>query len=47
MHGRGDPEACTVAEGSGPHVLLLGDSQAQSLVPMFERLAEEQDLTSR
>ena len=41
----GNPEACTVAEGSGPHVLLLGDSQAQSLVPMFERLAEEQDLT--
>jgi peptidoglycan/LPS O-acetylase OafA/YrhL len=40
-----DPEGCTVVEGSGPHVLLLGDSQAQSLVPMFEQIAEEQDLT--
>ena len=40
-----DPEACIVREGSGPHVLLVGDSQAQSLVPMFETLAEEHDLT--
>ena len=40
-----DPEGCIVHEGSGPHVLLLGDSQAQSLVPMFETLAEEHDLT--
>ena len=39
------PEECTVVEGSGTHVLLLGDSQAQSLVPMFRRLAEEHDLT--
>jgi peptidoglycan/LPS O-acetylase OafA/YrhL len=40
-----EPEKCIVREGSGPHVLLVGDSQAQSLVPMFETLAEEQDLT--
>ncbi len=40
-----DPEGCIVHEGSGPHVLLVGDSQAQSLVPMFETLAEEHDLT--
>ncbi len=40
-----DPAACTVAEGDGPHLLLVGDSQAQSLVPMFEKLAEEHDLT--
>ncbi|MGZ5401256.1 MAG: acyltransferase family protein, partial [Nocardioides sp.] len=40
-----DPEGCIVHEGSGPHVLLVGDSQAQSLVPMFETLAEERDLT--
>ena len=40
-----DPSECTVVEGSGPHVLLLGDSQAQSLVPMFQTLAEEHDLT--
>ena len=40
-----DPSACTVVEGDGPHVLLLGDSQAQSLVPMFTELAEERGLT--
>ena len=40
-----DPGECTVVEGSGPHVLLVGDSQAQSLVPMFRTLAEEHDLT--
>ena len=40
-----DPDECTVVEGEGPHVLLLGDSQAQSLVPMFTSLAEEHDLT--
>ena len=40
-----DPEGCIVHEGSGPHVLLVGDSQAQSLVPMFEKLAKEHDLT--
>jgi peptidoglycan/LPS O-acetylase OafA/YrhL len=40
-----DPGECTVVEGDGPHVLLLGDSQAQSLVPMFTTLAEEHDLT--
>ena len=41
----GDPQQCVRVEGSGTHVLLLGDSQAQSLVPMFEKLAEEHDLT--
>ncbi len=40
-----NPEGCVVREGSGPHILLVGDSQAQSLVPMFETLAEEHDLT--
>jgi len=40
-----NPGECTVVEGTGPHVLLLGDSQAQSLVPMFRTLAEEHDLT--
>ena len=40
-----DPSACTVQEGTGPHVLLIGDSQAQSLVPMFRTLAREHDLT--
>jgi peptidoglycan/LPS O-acetylase OafA/YrhL len=40
-----DPSECTVVEGEGAHVLLIGDSQAQSLVPMFTQIAEEQDLT--
>ena len=40
-----DPQACTVVEGSGPHVLVVGDSQAQMLAPMFETMAEEHDLT--
>jgi peptidoglycan/LPS O-acetylase OafA/YrhL len=40
-----NPDGCIVHEGSGPHVLLVGDSQAQSLVPMFETMAEEHDLT--
>jgi hypothetical protein len=40
-----DAAACTVRKGSGPHVLFIGDSQAMSFVPMFEKLAEEHDLT--
>ncbi len=40
-----DPQACVVREGDGPHVLFIGDSQAMSLTPMFEKLAEEHDLT--
>ena len=40
-----DPSECTVVEGEGAHVLLIGDSQAQSLVPMFTRIAEEHGLT--
>lgn len=40
-----DPDACTVIHGSGPHILLIGDSQAQTLVPMFEQLAREHNAT--
>ena len=40
-----DGAACTVRKGDGPHVLFIGDSQASTLVPMFEKLAEEHDLT--
>ena len=40
-----DPSACTVVKGHGPHILFIGDSQAQMLVPMFEKLAKEHDLT--
>jgi peptidoglycan/LPS O-acetylase OafA/YrhL len=38
-------EACTVVKGSGPHVLLIGDSQAEMLVPMFEQIAKDHGLT--
>lgn len=37
--------ACTVVHGHGPRVLVVGDSQAESLMPMFEKLAQEHDLT--
>lgn len=38
-----DLTTCVVAEGSGPHVTLVGDSHAGMLSPMFVRLAEEHD----
>jgi hypothetical protein len=34
-----------VAEGDGPHVLFIADSQGVTFVPMFKRLARERDLT--
>ncbi|MEO5652794.1 MAG: acyltransferase family protein [Marmoricola sp.] len=36
---------CRVVEGSGPHVLLLGDSQAHMLLPAFTAIAAKHDLT--
>lgn len=39
--GPDDPRKCTLVPGKGRHVLLLGDSQAQMLAPMFRRLARE------
>ncbi len=39
------PSACTVVEGSGRHVLLMGDSNAQMWIPAFTAMAEERDLT--
>ena len=39
------PEACVVRRGSGPSVLLLGDSHALALSPMVGKLAEERDLS--
>jgi peptidoglycan/LPS O-acetylase OafA/YrhL len=39
-----DPTACVLVDGKGPHVTLVGDSQAGMLVPMFRSLAEEHDL---
>jgi peptidoglycan/LPS O-acetylase OafA/YrhL len=43
-----DPQevgSCTVRRGTGPHLVLVGDSHAMMMVPMFRRLAEEHDLT--
>ena len=40
-----DPESCTVRRGSGPHVVVIGDSIALQWVPSFERYADELDWT--
>ncbi len=40
-----DLEVCTVVFGDGPHVVLLGDSQAQMFQRAFESLAEERGWT--
>jgi peptidoglycan/LPS O-acetylase OafA/YrhL len=37
--------ACTIGEGTGPHLLLLGDSHARMLIPTFEAIAEQEGLT--
>jgi peptidoglycan/LPS O-acetylase OafA/YrhL len=36
---------CTVVRGSGPHVLVIGDSHGQMVAPAFAKLAQERDLT--
>jgi peptidoglycan/LPS O-acetylase OafA/YrhL len=38
-----DISACRSVRGSGPTVLLVGDSQAQTFVPVLKRLAREHD----
>jgi len=38
-----DVDACRDHRGAGTRVLLVGDSQAQMMVPMFRRLARERD----
>ena len=50
-HQSGPKQACSVDDvagchsirGSGPTVVLVGDSQAQTFIPVFEKLAEEHD----
>jgi hypothetical protein len=37
--------ACTVVRGTGPHILLIGDSHAWMLIPTFTRIARRDDLT--
>jgi peptidoglycan/LPS O-acetylase OafA/YrhL len=38
------PDACTVVDGKGFHVMLMGDSNAQMWIPAFTRMAEERGL---
>jgi peptidoglycan/LPS O-acetylase OafA/YrhL len=39
------PAGCTVVRGRGPHVMLMGDSNAQMLVPAFKSFARANGLT--
>ncbi len=39
------PDACTVVEGNGSHVVLLGDSLVVPLIPAFEAIARSRDLS--
>jgi hypothetical protein len=42
----GEPvEKCVVVHGTGKHMMLMGDSHAEMLLPAFERIARENDLT--
>ena len=42
----GKPAAtCTILTGSGPHILLIGDSHAQMLQYTFAKIAQKQGLT--
>jgi peptidoglycan/LPS O-acetylase OafA/YrhL len=40
-----DVERCVVARGAGPHIHLIGDSHAMTLLDLFTRMAEEHDFT--
>jgi hypothetical protein len=37
--------ACIAVHGSGPHLLVIGDSHAAMITPAFEELARDEDLT--
>ncbi len=39
-----DLDGCVFEDGDGPHVLLLGDSQARTVAPAFLRMARDHDL---
>ena len=42
----GEPaSACTVVKGTGPHLLVVGDSHAAMIAPAFEALAEQAGFT--
>jgi peptidoglycan/LPS O-acetylase OafA/YrhL len=43
---KGKPVArCTIIKGSGPSVLIIGDSHAQMFMPAFAKMAQTQHLT--
>jgi peptidoglycan/LPS O-acetylase OafA/YrhL len=42
---RTSPADCTVVHGRGRHILLMGDSNAEMLVPAFQSLARARGLT--
>jgi peptidoglycan/LPS O-acetylase OafA/YrhL len=39
------PSDCTIVRGTGKHVLLMGDSHAQMLIPTFTDIARRENLT--
>ncbi|MEJ7584698.1 MAG: acyltransferase family protein [Acidimicrobiales bacterium] len=39
------PQDCTVVRGGGQHILLMGDSNAQMMIPLFIRMAQQERLT--
>ena len=39
------PENCTLVDGDGMHILLVGDSTARTFIPMLLELAKQKDLT--
>ncbi len=39
------PEQCTVVHGTGRHFLLMGDSNAEMMIPAFTKIARENNLT--
>jgi peptidoglycan/LPS O-acetylase OafA/YrhL len=40
-----DVERCVVVRGAGPHIHLIGDSHAMTLLDLFTRMAEERGFT--
>jgi peptidoglycan/LPS O-acetylase OafA/YrhL len=40
-----DPQRCTIVHGSGPKVLLIGDSNAAMYIPMLTKVARSEHLT--
>jgi peptidoglycan/LPS O-acetylase OafA/YrhL len=39
------PDACTVVHGTGRHILLMGDSNAEMMIPAFTKIAQQENLT--